>query len=128
LDWELSGLKILLIYIVAKLITRMLGKAITHLAEARDRFRINPRRSSTIFALVGNVAKYAVNFMMILLILTEIGLPLGPLLTGAGVVGLAIGFGAQSLVRDVITGFFIIFEDQFAVGDIVKVGAFEGTV
>ncbi len=128
LDWALSGLKILLIYIAAKVILRMLSKTIAHLAVERDRFKVNPRRSSTIVALIGNVARYVVNFMMILLILNEIGLPLGPLLTGAGVVGLAIGFGAQSLVKDVITGFFIIFEDQFAVGDIVKIGTYEGTV
>lgn len=50
------------------------------------------------------------------------------LLAGAGIVGLAVGFGAQSLVKDVITGFFIIFEDQFGVGDYIKISAVEGTV
>ncbi len=50
------------------------------------------------------------------------------LLAGAGIVGLAVGFGAQSLVKDMITGFFIIFEDQFSVGDHVRIGQFEGNV
>lgn len=50
------------------------------------------------------------------------------LLAGAGIVGLAIGFGAQSLVKDIITGFFIIFEDQFSVGDQVRIGTYEGVV
>ncbi|MGO4276642.1 mechanosensitive ion channel family protein, partial [Paenibacillus sp. TAF58] len=53
---------------------------------------------------------------------------IGPLLAGAGVLGLAIGFGAQSLVKDVITGFFIIFEDQFGVGDVIQIDSFKGTV
>ncbi|NRK74326.1 mechanosensitive ion channel, partial [Salmonella enterica subsp. enterica serovar Typhi] len=50
------------------------------------------------------------------------------LLAGAGIVGLAVGFGAQSLVKDIITGFFIIFEDQFSVGDQVRIGTYEGVV
>ncbi|MNI09012.1 putative MscS family protein YkuT [compost metagenome] len=56
------------------------------------------------------------------------GVNLGPLLAGAGVLGLAIGFGAQSLVKDVITGFFIIFEDQFGVGDVIQIDQFKGKV
>ena len=63
-----------------------------------------------------------------MLILGQVGLNLGPLLAGAGVLGLAIGFGAQSLVKDVITGFFIIFEDQFGVGDVIQIDQFKGTV
>ncbi|WJH36214.1 mechanosensitive ion channel family protein [Paenibacillus sp. CC-CFT747] len=69
-----------------------------------------------------------VNFITILLVVSQLGFNLGPLLAGAGVLGLAIGFGAQSMVKDVITGFFIIFEDQFAVGDTIQTGAFKGTV
>lgn len=65
---------------------------------------------------------------MIMFILMEFNVNLAPLLAGAGVVTFAIGFGSQSLVKDVMTGFFIIFEDQFAVGDVVKVGQFQGTV
>src|SRR5699024_5251174 len=57
-----------------------------------------------------------------------LGLPIGSLLAGAGVAGLAIGFGAQNLVRDVISGFFIVFEDQFSIGDYVEVSGAEGTV
>ena len=53
--------------------------------------------------------------------LSELGFNLGPLLAGVGIVGLAVGFGAQNLVRDVITGFFILFEDQYGVGDVVQV-------
>lgn len=65
---------------------------------------------------------------MVMLVLGEMGFELAPLLAGAGVLGLAIGFGAQSLVKDVITGFFIILEDQFAVGDVIQTGTLKGTV
>ena len=63
-----------------------------------------------------------------LMILSNLGVNVSAILAGAGIVGLAVGFGAQSLVKDIITGFFIIFEDQFAVGDHVRIGQFEGDV
>ena len=66
--------------------------------------------------------------MATLVVLAELGVNIAPLLAGAGVVGLAVGFGAQTLVKDVITGAFILFEDSIAVGDYVEVGSHEGTV
>nr|WP_232243106.1 mechanosensitive ion channel family protein [Paenibacillus sp. GSMTC-2017] len=63
-----------------------------------------------------------------MIVLSAIGIDLGPLIAGAGVAGIAIGFGAQSLVKDILTGFFIILEDQFAVGDVIQTGQFKGTV
>jgi small-conductance mechanosensitive channel len=55
------------------------------------------------------------------LVLSELGFKLGPLLAGVGIVGLAVGFGSQNLVRDVVSGFFILFEDQYGVGDVVQI-------
>jgi small conductance mechanosensitive channel len=66
--------------------------------------------------------------MAVLIVLSQFGVDIAPLLAGAGVVGLAIGFGSQALVRDVITGAFILAEDQLSVGDVVKVGANSGVV
>jgi small conductance mechanosensitive channel len=63
-----------------------------------------------------------------MMILSALTINVQAMLAGAGIVGLAVGFGAQSLVKDIITGFFIIFEDQFSVGDYVRIGQFEGTV
>ena len=60
--------------------------------------------------------------MSALIILSHLGINIAPLLAGAGVVGVAIGFGSQALVKDVITGLFILAEDQLAIGDIVDVG------
>jgi len=66
--------------------------------------------------------------MVRLIVLSELGVNIAPLLAGAGVVGVAIGFGSQKLVQDVITGAFILFEDTIAVGDTVKIGEHTGTV
>ena len=62
------------------------------------------------------------------MIIREFKVDTGPLLTGAGILGLAVGFGAQSLVKDVISGFFILFEDQYGVGDSIRIGDMEGVV
>jgi small-conductance mechanosensitive channel len=127
------ALKIIFFFVVGRMLVRIASRAVTHMMidrkkEMRGPVRFDQRRSQTIGRLVNNVISYTVNFIVIMLILSEIGVDLAPLLAGAGVLGLAIGFGAQSLVKDVITGFFIIFEDQFAVGDVVKTGNFQGTV
>ncbi|SHE13795.1 MscS family inner membrane protein YnaI [Chlamydia abortus] len=123
-------IKILLILLLGKIVKAVTRRLVDRLVREREKnpLRFSQRRAKTLGKLVGNVVNYTVNFILILMILSQLGLHLGPLLAGAGVVGLAIGFGAQSLVKDVITGFFIIFEDQFAVGDTVQIGSYKGTV
>jgi small conductance mechanosensitive channel len=64
----------------------------------------------------------------VITILDELGVNLGPLIAGAGIAGVALGFGAQSLVRDFITGLFMVIEDQYGVGDVIDVGLATGTV
>lgn len=123
--------KIIVFFVAGRLVVSVAGKAVTHMMIERKKegpVRIDQRRAETIGRLINNVISYTINFIVLLLILAELGVELAPLLAGAGVLGLAIGFGAQSLVKDVITGFFIIFEDQFAVGDIIRTGEFQGTV
>jgi small conductance mechanosensitive channel len=66
--------------------------------------------------------------MVILIVLSEVGVDIGPLLAGAGVVGLAIGFGSQTMVKDVITGAFLLFENAISVGDVVSVAGTSGSV
>lgn len=90
--------------------------------------RHSERREKTLVKLLQNTLAYVVYFSAILAVLSEFSIDVKGLLAGAGVLGLAVGFGAQSLVKDVITGFFVIFEDQFSVGDYVKIGIAEGTV
>lgn len=131
--WERTGisiLKIIFIIAAASVVIRA-GRAIIQKAfkiKTRNPLQMSERRLATIAKLLENVLTYAVFFVVIVMILGVLGIDTKGLIAGAGVVGLAVGFGAQNLVRDVITGFFILLEDQFSVGDYVRVSNFEGTI
>jgi small conductance mechanosensitive channel len=86
------------------------------------------KRAYTLSHIVHTVATTVLVVVTTMLLLAEVGVNLAPLLAAAGIGGLAIGFGAQNLVRDVITGFFLLFEDHIRVGDVVKVGDLKGSV
>lgn len=131
--WFLIGqglLKIIAILIISGLLIRVGRMAIRNFFKVRSKspLRITERRETTMAKLLENVLTYVVYFIAIIMILSALTINVQAMLAGAGIVGLAVGFGAQNLVRDVITGFFIIFEDQFSVGDYVRIGQFEGTV
>ena len=85
-------------------------------------------RIRTFLPLVRNVVRIVLLVLVTLVVLSELGVDIGPLLAGAGIVGLAVSFGAQSLVKDVITGFFILLEDTISVGDVVEIGGRAGVV
>ena len=85
-------------------------------------------RIRTLLPLLRKVAITVLAVIVSLIVLSELGINIGPLLAGAGVIGLAVAFGAQTLVKDVITGLFILVEDTIAVGDWVSVGGHEGDV
>jgi small conductance mechanosensitive channel len=86
------------------------------------------QRTETLRLVIRSVSKAVLILIVVLTISAELGFNIGPVLASAGIVGLAVGFGAQSLVKDVISGFFILFEDQFGIGDVVKIGDFAGVV
>lgn len=123
-------LKIILILLVTTIFIRIGKLAINKafLFRGKSPIRISERRENTLSRLLENILTYVVYFIAIIMVLDILGLKIGPLLASAGIIGLAVGFGAQNLVKDIITGFFIIFEDQFSVGDYVRIGSFEGTV
>ncbi|EOO14940.1 MULTISPECIES: mechanosensitive ion channel family protein [Bacillus] len=133
IDWTNIGVKSLQIVVIL-----ILGAIIVRVARAivRNAFRmgsrspiqISERRTVTVAKLLENIVAYVVMFIMLIAILGVFNINASGLLAGAGVIGLAVGFGAQSLVKDVITGLFILLEDQFSVGDYVRIGQFEGTV
>ncbi|WP_409252417.1 mechanosensitive ion channel family protein [Bacillus sp. SCS-153A] len=127
---SIGAIKILLIIILTAVILKIGKTVIRNIFRVRSRspFKITERREATLSKLLENVLTYVVYFIAITMILTNMGVEIGALLAGAGIVGLAVGFGAQNLVRDIITGFFIIFEDQFSVGDYVRIGNAEGFV
>ncbi len=100
-------------------------RRLQRISESGERSR---QRALTLGAVLRGTSTTIVYLMGLMIALGEIGLDLGPLLAGAGIVGLAIGFGAQSLVADFIAGVFVIIEDQYGVGDWVDVGSASGTV
>jgi len=118
---------ILLLAIIVVNVGKLIVKKI-FTARSKVPLRQSERRQQTLLKLIQNVISYVVYFSAILAVLSEFKIDVKGIIAGAGVIGLAVGFGAQSLVKDIITGFFIIFEDQFSVGDYVKIGTFEGTV
>lgn len=92
------------------------------------RLERNRQRSNTLSVVMGSVLRGLIWLIALFLILDRLGLNLAPLLAGAGVVGIAVGFGAQQMVRDFLAGMFIVFEDQFGVGDVIDLGEAVGTV
>lgn len=86
------------------------------------------QRTRTIASVLGNLATWGLTFAVISVVLTEAGVSTGAIIAGAGILGAGLGFGAQSLVRDLISGLFIVFEDQYGVGDSVDLGEAEGVV
>lgn len=99
-------------------------------AEADDLAEItrDALRVTTASRALGNAATVAIAAITGLILLGELGISLGPLLAGAGIAGIALGFGAQHVVRDVLAGLFIVFEDHYGVGDIIDAGRASGVV
>jgi len=131
--WDIlitKSIRITLIILVSMLVVRVLKMLIRRVFSVKFKgpLRRSKRREETLLKLLQSAVAYVVYFAAILAVLSEFKIDAKGLLAGAGVLGLAVGFGAQNLVRDVITGFFILFEDQFSVGDYVKIGAAVGTV
>lgn len=113
------GLALLAWLVIASLIEVKLNAERDHMPSARIK---------TLLALFRNVVAIALVTMTVMMVLSELGVNIGPLLAGAGVLGLAIGFGAQKLVQDVITGIFIQLENAINTGDTVTAGGITGTV
>jgi small-conductance mechanosensitive channel len=102
--------------------SRVLAQA-TGLNQARS-----TQRAATMGAVLKSTSTFVIATLALLTVMGALGLPLGPLLASAGIVGVALGFGAQSLVKDFLTGIFMILEDQYGVGDVIDTGEAIGTV
>jgi small conductance mechanosensitive channel len=96
--------------------------------QAFDRHETTSRRAQTLQILLRSVITYLVFFMACMMVLQVFNVNTSAILASAGILGLAVGFGAQNLVKDIISGFFILFEDQFSVGDFVQIDTVTGTV
>ncbi len=86
------------------------------------------QRAETVGSLLRSVASLVIGVLALMLVLAEIGFQLGPFIAGAGIIGVALGFGAQNLVKDFLSGIFMLLEDQYGVGDVVDLGEASGTV
>jgi len=120
-----SGFVIVIAVIFWEMVSSMIER---YLARSANGELELSARAKTLLPLLRKALLIVVSTMVLFIVLSEIGVNIGPLLAGAGVVGLAIGFGSQTLVKDVITGVFILAEDQFAVGDVVRVNDKAGLV
>jgi small conductance mechanosensitive channel len=123
--------RIFMILAVALVVWELISALIErYLSATDDRGNVIQRgqRAQTLLPLLRNVVLIVIAVMATLTVLAELGVDTGPLIAGAGILGLAVGFGAQTFVKDVITGFFILVEDAVAVGDIVEVGGHSGKV
>ncbi|MGH9277669.1 MAG: mechanosensitive ion channel family protein [Acidimicrobiales bacterium] len=131
--------KVLIILLVAWIARRLAGRVIARVVTGvHDRTEIEGakpapslrrvKRAETIAALLRSVSSLTIWTVAIFMALGELGFNLGPLIAGAGIVGVAIGFGSQNLVRDFVSGIFMLIEDQFGVGDTIDAGEATGVV
>ena len=148
-EWVVAKpLKILLILVLTMIATRLVRRAIRRFVRSMEGAPLGgirqhvpgsllttgpvqiraAQRAETIGAVLRSIATASIWTLAVFMILAEFDINLGPLIAGAGIVGVALGFGAQSLVRDFLSGMFMLVEDQFGVGDVIDVGEANGVV
>jgi len=132
--WALThGVNLLIIAVGGFIVVRSANLAIDHLQFKLARRHNSTdlewqRRATTLGGILTSLVTATVGFVVVLMLLRELSIDVLPILTGAGIAGLAIGFGAQNLVRDVISGVFLILEDQVGIGDIARINGVQGMV
>ncbi len=127
-----SGIKIVAIAVGAFIVIRIF-KIIIRRFESKYSSRTKvgiegAKRAETLSGLIETTLKVVILITVLLMVLKEVGIDIAPLLAGAGIVGLAVGFGAQSLVKDIISGFFMLLENHMNVGDVVEIAGKAGLV
>jgi small-conductance mechanosensitive channel len=128
-----SGIKVLGILIVLIILSQMSRRTVKWLERfVPEKDSLQAAEAKKRAQTLGNILRHAllivICFIALMMILGELGIQLGPLLATAGIGALAVGFGAQSLVKDVISGFFIILENQYRIGDVIEVAGVSGLV
>lgn len=124
IGWDI--VKIVVLFIAARVLIGVLLRLQKRLLSLQ--MRLDERRRETLQSLFSNVTKYTIYFIWLLTVLPLFGIHIEALLAGAGVAGIAIAFGAQSLIKDIFNGFFILFEDQYGIGDYVTINGVTGRV
>jgi small conductance mechanosensitive channel len=131
-DWIVTvGPRLLLIIVITLLTIKGIGVLTSKLAE---RFSMklddeeSKKRASTLSSVIHHLLIVVIVIVAVITVMGQLGIEIGPVLAAAGIVGLAVGFGAQNLVKDVINGFFILMENQIRVGDVVQIAGKSGLV
>ncbi len=124
--------KIVAVLIIAFILTRLLKLVSRHLSELGNRqglpSSLRSQQLRTISSVIYSVGTIVIIFISAMQVLPLLGINMGPLLASAGIAGLAIGFGAQTLVKDFINGFFILAENQYDIGDTIRIAGVQGVV
>ena len=128
-----TGVRILIIILASLLgyyLLRVISGQLERLVKVEEYATANEReqRVKTLTTILRGAGLVLITAIAAVMILSELGLNVGPIIAGAGIAGLAIGFGAQTLVKDIISGFFILLENQFTIGDVISVGGISGGV
>jgi len=130
-----AGLRILLIFMLAVLIRLMIHRMIVRLTQVSPEgprpgllWQRRSQRAATIGSVLRSGTTFVVYGVACTLVLGELGINLGPIIASAGILGVALGFGAQNLVKDFLSGMFMMVEDQYGVGDVIDLGEASGTV
>jgi len=135
INWSInvvpSVILVLLLYLLTKWVLRFTIDKIRVRLQSKYEKKAKleeAKRVNTLIGILQGTLKIALAIIFVLILLKELGLDIAPLLAGAGIIGLAVGFGAQELVRDVISGFFMLLENQLRVDDIVRINDTRGVV
>jgi small conductance mechanosensitive channel len=124
--------RIFAVLIIAFILTRLLKLVSRHLGELSSRqdlpSSVRSQQLRTLSSVIYSVGVFVIIFIAAMQILPLLGINMGPLLASAGIAGLAIGFGSQALVKDFINGFFILAENQYDIGDTVRIAGVQGVV
>jgi len=130
-NWLLtSGLQIVLILILMVVALKFIHTITKRLSEKLSKTKDDEfkKRADTLSSIIRYLVSIGIIIIVAIMILGELGVEIGPILAAAGIIGLAVGFGAQHLVQDIISGFFILLEDQIRVGDVVQIADKGGLV
>ncbi|MDX9902753.1 MAG: mechanosensitive ion channel family protein [Bacteroidales bacterium] len=128
------GIRILVIAVLALLIDRVLKRLIVRTVRASVKSDehtsadAEKKREETLIRIFTGAMNIVIVVVALMMIIGEMGIEIGPLIAGAGIVGLAVGFGGQYLIRDIITGLFLMLENQYRIGDVVDIEGLSGAV
>jgi len=128
-----SGLRVILILVGALVVVRLatfVTRRVESAFEDNDPSTMNERekQAATLGKVIRNISRILVWGVAVMMVLKELGIDIGPILAGVGLMGLAVGFGAQSLVKDFLAGMFVLIENQYNVGDVIQAAGASGTV